>query len=645
MENKELDQQQHSTPEHAENTEMNASTLSEETTSPAEKTVSEVEESETVSETEEKTDEVETSEVEAEDNTEETDSQELASQSLPGLSELVEKAKDIAASHDWQNGGHTLKELKAKWFELKNEIPEGLGALYATLEATFNEAEQSFFNRRKVHYEEMDKKRKDNLEIKKGLLEKIQKLIERKKWTAQGELRSIQDRWEKIKHIPHEAAEELNASFTTLIDNFEKQRVDFFVKRREQEELNLEGKLYVLDKLRSLVGSIKEESEVDWAQLDHQFEEDQNSWKKIGRIPAEKSDEIWKEFKDLKDAFHAKKLSLNTVYKKEIEGNERKKRNLIERAQKLIEVEDLAEAAREINRLHKEWKDIGPVTPDKSEELWNEFKNASDTFNNYKNEHTDEIKDQEKTNYDLKVKLCDEAEILAEEDDWKKAGIRFQEMLEEWRSIGPVPRRKTKKIWQRFKKAMDNFYARKRQHQKDQRSEEKDNLQRKKDIVELIAALENAEDMQAAITKVKELQQEYQRIGYVPIKFKDKINKSYKEACDIFYKQLRSQQRSDSSSYSHSHTHSGNTGFDADAKRENQSKFIQLQKLKRQAEKVNETILNYSDTKTFIKPNKKGLALRDEIDLKIATFQEEYDQLNKEIETLKQEMESGKSPS
>jgi len=638
MENKELDQQ-HSTPEHADNLDISVSTSTEENTSPVEEAVSEVETSDT---TEEHIAQAETEEVIVEQIDLEASSQELASHSLPGLSELVDKAKDIAASHDWQNGGHLLKELKAKWFELKNEIPEGLGALYTTLETIFNEAEQSFFNRRKVHYEEMDKKRKDNLEIKKGLLEKIQKLIDRKKWTAQGELRSIQDRWEKIKHIPHEAAEELNTSFSTLIDTFEKQRVEFFVKRREQEELNLDGKLYVLDKLRSLVGSINEETDVDWEQLDHQFEEDQNSWRKIGRIPAEKSDEIWKEFKDLKDAFHEKKLSLNTVYRKEIEGNERKKRNLIERVEKLIEVEDLAEAAREINRLHKEWKDIGPVAPDKAEDLWNEFKNASDVFNNYKNEHTDEIKDQEKTNYDLKVKLCDEAEILAEEDDWKKAGVRFQEMLEEWRSIGPVPRRKTKKIWERFKKAMDNFYARKRQHQKDLRTEEKDNLQRKKDIVDLIIALENAEDMQAAFTKVKELQQEYQRIGYVPIKFKDKINKSYKEACDIFYKQLRSQSRSESS---YTHSYSGNTGNDTGVKKENQSKIIQLQKLKRQAEKVNETILNYSDTKTFIKPNKKGLALRDEIDLKIATFQKEYDQLNKEIETLKQVMESGKSSS
>jgi len=638
MENKELDQQ-HSTPEHADNLDISVSTSTEENTSPVEEAVSEVETSDT---TEEHIAQAETEEVIVEQIDLEASSQELASHSLPGLSELVDKAKDIAASHDWQNGGHLLKELKAKWFELKNEIPEGLGALYTTLETIFNEAEQSFFNRRKVHYEEMDKKRKDNLEIKKGLLEKIQKLIDRKKWTAQGELRSIQDRWEKIKHIPHEAAEELNTSFSTLIDTFEKQRVEFFVKRREQEELNLDGKLYVLDKLRSLVGSINEETDLDWEQLDHQFEEDQNSWRKIGRIPAEKSDEIWKEFKDLKDAFHEKKLSLNTVYRKEIEGNERKKRNLIERVEKLIEVEDLAEAAREINRLHKEWKDIGPVAPDKAEDLWNEFKNASDVFNNYKNEHTDEIKDQEKTNYDLKVKLCDEAEILAEEDDWKKAGVRFQEMLEEWRSIGPVPRRKTKKIWERFKKAMDNFYARKRQHQKDLRTEEKDNLQRKKDIVDLIIALENAEDMQAAFTKVKELQQEYQRIGYVPIKFKDKINKSYKEACDIFYKQLRSQSRSESS---YTHSYSGNTGNDTGVKKENQSKIIQLQKLKRQAEKVNETILNYSDTKTFIKPNKKGLALRDEIDLKIATFQKEYDQLNKEIETLKQVMESGKSSS
>lgn len=573
------------------------------------------------------------------DSTTELATEELAdSQSyfaLPEFEEIVTKAEELAKSNDWQNGSHLFKEFKSKWSELV--VPEGGSASYKTLEVKLNVAEQSFFDRRTEHYAEMDKKRKDNLEIKNGLLEKVEKLIERKKWTAQGELRAIQNRWDQIKHIPHDAVEELNKKYHSLLEIFESNRVEFLVKRKEQEELNLEGKFYTIDRLKMLINTIVPEKELDWTQLDYQFEEVQKDWKKIGRIPAEKTEELWNEFKSIKDIFYAKKLELNTTYKKEIESNERKKRALIARAVELKDVEDLAEAAREINRLHKEWKDIGIVSPEKSEELWNEFKAASDKFNSYKNDHLDEIKDQEKTNYDLKIKLCEDAEALSEEEDWKSASERFQKMLEDWKEIGPVPRRKTKKIWQRFKKAMDNFYARKRQHVKEIRSDEKDNLQKKRDLIDLVKTLHEAEDAQEAMAKVKEIQQEFNAVGFVPIKYKDKIYKQFKEVCDIVYKRSKSAARSDSS-----YEHSVNNA-ESETRRDFFGKSQKFNKLRKQAERLNETILNYSDTKTFIKPNKKGLALREEIELKIDALKLELAELNKEIAEIKTEMDSTKS--
>lgn len=557
---------------------------------------------------------------------------------LPDFEEIVGKVEEIAKSNDWQNGGHTIKEFKAKWGELT--VPEGGSASYKILEVRFNEAEQAFFARRSEHYTEMDKKRKDNYEIKKGLLDRIQKLIERKKWTAQGELRSIQNRWDQVKHVPQEFVEELNKQYQTLLDTFEASRVDFLVKRKEQEELNLEGKFYTIDRLKLLINSISSEKEMDWTQLDYQFEEIQKDWKKIGRIPAERTEELWNDFKAQKDIFYAKKLELNTTYKKEIESNERKKRALIARALELKDVEDLAEAAREINRLHKEWKDIGIVSPEKSEELWNEFKAASDTFNTYKNDHLDEIKDQEKENYDLKIKLCEDAEALSEEEDWKSASERFQKMLEQWKEIGPVPRRKTKKVWQRFKKAMDNFYARKRQHVKEIRSDEKDNLQKKRDLIDLVKSLHESEDPQAALNRVKEIQGEFNAIGYVPIKYKDKVYKQFKEVCDFVYKRARSVSKE--GGHSGNSDYSGNSG-DSETRRDSFGKSQKLNKLRKQAERLNETILNYADTKTFIKPNKQGLALRDEIELKIIALQNELAELHKEIDALKAELDAPKN--
>ncbi|TNE73181.1 DUF349 domain-containing protein [bacterium] len=545
---------------------------------------------------------------------------------LSEFEDLVTKANAIADSHDWQNGGHNIKELKAQWAELT--IPDGSLDQVKELEKQLSTAEEAFFQRRTAHYAEMDRKRKENYETKKSLLDKIEKLIERKKWMAQGELRAIQNKWEQVRHVPQEFVEELNTKYNSLLEAFEASRVDFLVKKKEQEELNLEGKLYVIDRIKKLVSGISEATN-DWNNLDFQFEELMKDWKKVGRVTAEKADEIWNEFKNLKDEFYSKKLSTNDEYRKELEANEKKKRALIDKAVALKNSDDLAESAREINKLHKDWKEIGNVAPDKADELWNEFKTASDAFNEYKNEHLDEIKDQEKTNYDLKIKLCEKAEQLADHEDWKFANQQFQKLLDEWKQIGPVPRRKTKKIWQRFKKAMDNFYARKRQQLKEIRSDEKDNLQKKRDLIDKVKGLHEQEDAVAALAEVKELQAQFNAVGFVPIKMKDKIYKQFKEACDVIYKRSREQQKGHFS------------GEGADAKKDAYNKSQKISKLKKQADKLNETILNYSDTKTFIKPNKKGLALRDEIDAKIAQLKSELQAINAEIESTKVELESG----
>lgn len=563
--------------------------------------------------------EVETESVEAENSA----SHEIV-EGLGVFEALVAKVNAIADGRDWQNGGHLIKEIKAAWALLP--VPEGKIDAYKELEKQLHTAEEVYFQRRTAHYAEMEKKRKENLEAKRSLLEKIEKLIERKKWMAQGELRSIQNKWEQIRYVPQEFVNELNEKYESLLEIFERNRVEFLVKKKEQEELNLEGKLYILDRLKHLIASITETVD-DWDQLDHEFEELLKEWRKVGRVSAEKSDEVWKEFKRLKEEFYAKKLEFNTEYRKELEANEEKKRILIQKAQALLKTDDLAEAARQINKLHKDWKKIGNVAPDKADELWNEFKAASDAFNKYKNEHLDEIKNQEKANYELKVKLCEKAEELAELEDWKQANQQFQKLMDEWKQIGPVPRRKTKKVWQRFKKAMDNFYARKRQQQKIIRLEEKRNLQKKRELIEKVKALHEAEDVGAALAEVKKIQAEFNAIGFVPIKMKDKVYKMFKDACDVIYKRSREQYRGESAGY--------NSGSD---KKDSFYKTQKLNKLKKQAEKLNETILNYADTKTFIKPNKKGLALRDEIDNKIAQLQQELNAINAEIEEVKADL-------
>lgn len=536
--------------------------------------------------------------------------------------DLVAKAEEIKLMTDWQLGALEFENLRIKWGEgpaIDDEVKKELYAQVSEAQKVFNEA-------RKAYYEKQNERRAANLEKREGLIKRLSELVEQKKWGQFNEAASLQRKFEDIRPLPPEA-EQQNGRFQALMDEFEKHKVEHLVKLREKEEENLLGKLAILDKIKALVATINAET-TDWDRLDQQIEEFANQWKKVGRVAKEKSDEVWEQYKTARDNFTAKKLEFNTAFKAELEKNIKSKEAIIAKATALLEESDLALASKEMNILHRRWRDSGPVPKEKSDELWNAFKEVFEKFDGIRDENIEVIRAAEQQNYEAKEALCERAEAMAADEGSLNQKDLIEKLYNEWNALGPVPKRKTKTIWKRFKKAIDALQKNRRNHFKQLRSEQKDNLQRKRDITAKILELAEAEDKEAALAEVKTLQQEFGSIGFVPIKFKNKAWDEYRAACDAFFNALRGSKRTGSGG--------PRSGGPVSEDRQMQNELFRLRK---EAEKINETILQYADTKTYIKPNKSGMALRDELQGKIDKAQEELDAKNAEIEKIRRSLD------
>ena len=198
--------------------------------------------------------------------------------------------------------------------------------------------------------------------------------------------------------------------------------------------------------------------------------------------------------------------------------------------------------SEELSDLFKIWKTVGPAAKKQNEEIWTRFKTAMDTFFAKKKEFFATLKDKQTENLERKINLCIEAEGLQESTEWKKATEQFKKMQEEWKTIGPVPKRHADKIWKRFRAACDTFFGRKAEHFSGLKDEEAANLAAKQALIETIKNYElkpsRAENMEA----IKALQKQWIEIGHVPMKMKDSINAEYRKAVDAIFDKMRSNQ-------------------------------------------------------------------------------------------------------
>ncbi len=545
------------------------------------------------------------------------------------LRTLADKASNLAKEADWQYVQNELENIRYKW----NEQISGNESLtsyeiYAVLLKQREEAEKKFLERKAAYQEKRRERKKENVDRRAKILDQLQNVIEKKRWQAFKEVNSLTNRWEEIRDLPNEdTVKEQDKKFQQYVDEFNEKKVGYLIKKAQKEEENLAGKLAVIDKLDQLVKSIGSET-ANWDLLDSDIEELSRQWKKIGHVPMEQSDTIWERFKSIRDEYFDKKFEFNKAFRKITTKNIQRKTRLCEKSEALLEEKDLALAIREINLLHNRWKKTGPIPKKKNEELWERFNTATKKFNELKSDNQDTIRHQEQENLNKKVALCEKAEAMKENTNWDEVSLEMDALMKTWKEIGPVPRRKSGKLWRRFKNALDVFFNNRRDHFRNIRTEQKQNYDKKREIVAELEKLGDHEDSAEAVTLAKELQEQYRNIGFVPIKKKSKIASDYKKACDHIYQRARSESKGSTSESSR-----GSSKADGD-------KAIRSEhfKLKKECEKIHEEIMRYQDTITFINPGGQGNELIEEIQRKIDNSQKKLEEKQDKLEDLRREI-------
>jgi Domain of Unknown Function (DUF349). len=408
------------------------------------------------------------------------------------------------------------------------------------LEVRFKKAFNVYKANKAKYNEVLDAQKLNNLTQKQAILEELKNLIgsEETLKKTYDEFRALQDRWKEIGQVPAGEITNLWNTYHFLVEKF----FDKVKINRELRDLdlkkNLEAKIELCEKAEDL---LLEKSLTKSFKLLQKYHDE---WKEVGPVPQDKKEEIWERFKTATDKINQIRRDHYSKIQDEQNGNYETKSALCEKAEEIANEQPGSfnawqKKSSELNELFKVWKSVGPAPKKQNDAIWARFKSAMDTFFSNKKEFFSKLKEQQVENYNRKLQLCAEAEALQESSEWKKATNELKRIQEEWKSIGPVPKRHSDKIWKRFRSACDMFFTRKSEFFLSVKGEEDANLTAKKELIERIKAYEIKKDRSENMDAIKALQRQWVEIGHVPIKVKDSINAEYRKAVDALFDKMK----------------------------------------------------------------------------------------------------------
>ncbi|MCQ2075900.1 MAG: DUF349 domain-containing protein [Bacteroidaceae bacterium] len=411
------------------------------------------------------------------------------------------------------------------------------------IETRFNEA-FGIYKSNKAHQNELLEAQKlENLAKKQALLEDLKQMIasdESLKKTYD-EFRALQDRWKEIGQVPATENANLWNTYHFLVEQFfDKVRIGRELRDLDMKK-NLDLKVDLCEKAEELL------NEKSLTKAFQELQKLHEQWKEIGPVPQEKKDEIWERFKAATDKINQIRRDHFAKIAEEQNGNFQTKTALCEKAEEIVNgeynsINAWQKKSTELTELFQVWKTVGPAAKKENEEVWTRFKSAMDSFFAQKKEYFSTLKDQQTENLERKTQICIEAEGLMESTEWKKASEQLKKLQEEWKTIGPVPKRHADKIWKRFRAACDAFFNRKSEHFSGLRGEEDANLEAKKALLEEVKAFELGTSRNENMEALKGFQRRWLEIGHVPMKVKDAINKEFRGLIDGFFDTMRKNQ-------------------------------------------------------------------------------------------------------
>lgn len=345
---------------------------------------------------------------------------------------------------------------------------------------------------------------------------------------------------ESTEEVVDEAKSELESKFKGLMAKYRTLRDAHIAEQDQQREFNLKAKLQVIEELKELV-----ESDETQTLTFNKFRELQERWRAAGQVPVANLKDIWEQYNYQIERFYGVIKINRELRDLDQKKNLEAKTSLCERAEALIEMSNVIESFRELQLLHDEWREIGPVDVDSKEAIWGRFKEATTTINKRHATHFDTLRGEQEQNLQRKAELCERIEACVanqpkSHNSWNKSSEELQAIQQEWRTIGFAPKKDNTPIYNRFRAACDAFFAAKREFYAASKDEHSQNLAAKVALCEAAEALAQSEDWKTASDELIKLQGEWKSVGAVSRRDSDKIWKRFRAACDIFFERKAS---------------------------------------------------------------------------------------------------------
>jgi len=496
------------------------------------------------------TEEVATEESKAEEKTTDTETITInpdTDYTNHSLEELVDALVELVKIDEINRIKNNVGNIKAQYFKkikiLKQEhhekfiadggVEEEYEALNFNYELQYNAALSLYKEKRKKFIENLEKEKAENLKKKEDLLESLRQMINSNENLSKiyNEFKLLQSSWREIGLVPQNQV-------TTLWDNYNFLVEKFFDKVKINKELmmiglkkNLVEKIELCEKTEELLleKSINKSFKL--------LQEYHTKWKEVGPVPQDKNDEVWERFKSATDKVNQRRHEHYENLHEEQKNNFILKTALCEKIEMIVSqnkenIKDWNGITNDINALFAEWKTLGPAPKKQNDEIWKRFKTSLNEFYNAKKSFFGQIKDEQMNNYQLKLDLATQAESIKESTDWKNTAYELINLQKKWKSIGPVPRKYSDKVWKSFRAACDYFFNAKNEHFKGQETAEKDNKAKKIGLLETIKNQVFGENQEDNLKIIKDLQRQWIEIGRVPIKDKSKLQNDFKKIID-----------------------------------------------------------------------------------------------------------------
>ncbi len=562
--------------------------------------------------------------------------------------EILHKLKEIMA--DVENVAKSeIDGLKQAFYKLHNSEQEAARKQFVENGGTIEEfvpqadaLEDEFKNTMSVIKEkrsalnaEQEKQKELNLQIKLSIIEELKELVEspedaNKNYT---EFKKLQQQWNEVTFVPQAKVNELWKNYQLYVEKF----YDLLKLNSEFREYDFKKNLEIKNHLCEAAEKLATEPDV--VSAFHQLQKLHQEFRDTGPVAKELREEIWTRFKTASTAVNRRHQQHFEALKESEQHNLDQKTVICE----IIEAIDYGELAnftawenktQEIIALQNKWKTIGFAPQKMNVKIFERFRKACDDFFQKKGEFFKALKEGMNENLEKKRALCEKAEALKDSTDWKETAEALSKLQKEWKTVGPVAKKHSDAVWKRFISACDYFFEQKNKATSSQRSVEQENLEKKKAIIEKLAAIDEAMEVEEATQSVRELMKEWNGIGHVPFKEKDKVYKQYHSRIDKLFERFNISASNKKLSNFKSSISSIQEGSP-------QALYREREKLARAYDNMKNELQTYENNLGFLTAaSKKGNSLLTEINRKVEKLKADIELVKEKIKVVDENIKS-----